>query len=52
MRLRLRARAHLVERGLARALVVRSMRRDLVIERDAHFVEGRFVDAALITTFA
>src|SRR2546423_13461069 len=44
--LRLGSRTHLVERGLARALVVGAMRRDLVIERDAHLIEAWFVDAA------
>src|SRR5262249_61802418 len=52
MRLGLRSRAHLVEGGLARALVAGSMRRDLVVERDAHFIEGGFVDAALATACA
>src|SRR5712672_938185 len=46
IRLRFRSRPHLVEGGFARALVVGAMRRDLVIERDAHFIEVGFVDAA------
>src|SRR5262249_34486307 len=54
MGLRLRSRAHLVEGGLARgvAFVAGAVRRDLVIERDAHFVEGGFVDAASATACA
>src|SRR5215212_5495790 len=52
---RLRARSHLVEPWLARAFALRAfaagaVRRDLVVERDAHLVEIGLVDTALPLT--